>query len=141
MAITLAPTTNQEAFDHVVRYLSTKKGRAGEYIDNDDGSEPAFACQYHSPNGPCAIGSMVTEDEQLELDARGAEFGIWTMIDEGLVDTTCEPELIVALQGAHDHTDNWTNDGEGDFVEWEELALIARRFNLDTTVLTEHRKD
>jgi hypothetical protein len=140
--VTLTVRTEQEAFDHTVRYLATKRGRAGRYIvqpdDNDE--EGTFACSYQSPNGPCAIGAMIEDEaDRLYLDGLGAGFGLLELIEMEALITTVNPGLLSGLQASHDYSDNW--DALGAFHGWDDIDSIAVTFRLDTTVLTEMRTD
>jgi hypothetical protein len=122
--IGLKVRTNQEAFDEVVRHLSTLKGQAiaaGE----------VFECVYLTEDGRrCAVGALLAVDDDTAAQLSGDVWSLVEQVDVGDVDAY----LLSGLQVAHDHRTHWHGD---QFRGYDYLREIAGCYKLDTSVLDE----
>jgi hypothetical protein len=126
----LSVTTNQEAFDNVVRHLSTMKERSM----TPDGA----SCAYRGDKGlKCAVGALIPRFVTNDVDAAIQVSGVDYLIDQcGLDIGDVSQALLEDLQEIHDQYTNWRPSG---FRAWEQFYALARRFDLDASVVDEVR--
>lgn len=118
--VRLTVSTDQEAFDAVVRHLAQLDGRSIA-----DGT-----CVYNGKK--CAIGAIVDDPDLLELLSAGV-MSIAELIDHvdiGVVDL----DLLEVLQATHDLYTNWDDNK---FADWDHLRCIASGYGLSAAVVDE----
>lgn len=142
--IKLVVHTDQEAFDKAVNYFATAPKRA---VSPDTSS-----CVYETEDKKqhCVVGALLKLDTpEKHRWAQTAQGGVDDLIYDGnedlgilepgsyLIDVNgINPDLLGALQNAHDDRYNW----EDGFVGWGQMTIIAADFGLDTKALDAKRR-
>lgn len=139
--MTLNVTTDQEAFDKVVRHLATLPMR--NMAQRTDGH---MVCSYLGVG--CAIGVLIDEFDgpdtyavtTLVTGRDGSDLLLPPALDIGDVTLT----MLQDLQQVHDTLQNWDITGRHHpvgFWAWYKLEDIAKFYGLDTAALEEVRRD
>jgi hypothetical protein len=139
--ITLSVTTNQEAFDAVVRHLASMNRQS--VVIESEGLDPfgeplSGSCAYRHPDGrKCAIGALIPDDQYDPIIEKSNVWSLVTGLRSGtprLDAGTISTDLLINLQDAHDDWNNWDRTG---FNRYNLLEAIGKWYDLDTTVLKE----
>jgi hypothetical protein len=124
---TLKASTNQEAFDKMVKHLFKQNARA---LSSD-----VATCTYYDPETKrrCAVGALLNGGRLTESERTEA---IWTLINDGVVvaPPAVHGRLLKNMQQVHDDPYFWGPDGLNTAAV-HEMRKIAAHWDLDSTVL------
>ena len=112
----------QEVFDKVYAYAQTMTKAATD----DKG-----VCRYRSPNGPCLIGILVSDEEAEKADKLNITAD--NAIKEGVF-STLNPSyagFCWDIQRAHDYNTGDNNDFLDKEAMLEDLRWVARAYGLN----------
>lgn len=122
---------NQSAFDIIARHL---------FKQGEQSTSTSDSCMYRDPKGlMCAVGVLIPDSlyhKNMDMNGYGGirvQFIIINHPDLGEFFKGIDIELLEDLQLQHDEPSSWQSSDE----MRKGLKIIAKRFNLDPTVLYE----